>query len=121
MAAAKITPASKAPEGGRIEMAGGKPSGVFVDAAMRLVDSAKPKPLARDLDRALYLAQQKLLELGITAIADMGTTIEEWQASRRAGDKKKHAGRIIRYGGDNTKMAKSAGVGATPGEGQHRG
>src|SRR3546814_17045332 len=91
MAAAKITPASKAPEGGRIEMAGGKPSGVFVDAAMRLVDSAKPKPLARDLDRALYLAQQQMLELGITTIADIGPTIEEWQAYRRAGDKTKPA------------------------------
>src|SRR3546814_6870771 len=45
MAAAKITPARKAPEGGRIEMAGGKPSGSFVHAAMRHVDSAKPKQI----------------------------------------------------------------------------
>src|SRR3546814_9610544 len=97
MAAAKITPASKAPEGGRIEMAGGKPSGVFVDAAMALVNSAKPKPLARDLDRALYLAQQKLLEQGITTIADMGTTIEEWQAHSRAGDKNQLAVQILSY------------------------
>ena len=95
-------------------MAGGKPSGVFVDAAMRLVDSAKPKPLARDLDRALYLAQQKLLEQGITAIADMGTTIEEWQAYRRAGDKKQLAVRIISYGGDIDNMAIIAGSEPTP-------
>src|SRR3546814_19538731 len=81
---------------------------------MRLVDSAKPKPLARDLDRALYLAQQKLLELGITTIADMGTTIEEWQAYRRAGDKKQLAVRIISYGGDIENMAINAGNGPTP-------
>ena len=114
MTAAKITPASKSPEGGRIEMDGGKPSGVFVDAAMSLIDSAKPKPLARDLDRALYLAQQKLLEQGITAIADMGTTIQDWQAYRRAGDKKQLAVRILSYGGDIDNMAIIAGSEPTP-------
>jgi predicted amidohydrolase YtcJ len=114
MAAAKITPASKSPEGGRIEMEGGKPSGVFVDAAMSLVDSAKPKPLARDLDRALYLAQQKLLSQGITAIADMGTSIADWQAYRRAGDKKQLAVRILSYGADIDNMAIIAGSEPTP-------
>src|SRR3546814_16672930 len=101
-------------------MAGGKPSGVFVDAAMRLVDSAKPKPLARDLDRALYLAQQKLLELGITTIADMGTTIEEWQAYRRAGGKKQLAVRIISYGGDIDNMAIITGSEPPPSLYHHR-
>ncbi len=114
MTAAKVTAASKSPEGGRIEMAAGKPSGVFIDAAMSLVDKAKPKPLARDVDRALYLAQQKLLEQGITTIADMGTTIEEWQAYRRAGDKKQLAVRIISYGGDIENMALIAGGEPTP-------
>lgn len=114
MAAAKVTAASKSPEGGRIEMADGKPSGVFVDAAMSLIDVAKPRPLARDLDRALYLAQQKLLEQGITAIADMGTTIAEWQAYRRAGDKKQLAVRILSYGGDIDNMAIIAGSEPTP-------
>lgn len=114
MTAAKISTASKSPEGGRIEMEGGKPSGVFVDAAMSLIDTAKPKPLARDLDRALLLAQAKLIEQGITAIADMGTTIEEWQAYRRAGDKKQLAVRILSYGGDIDNMAMIAGPEPTP-------
>ncbi|HEY0597803.1 amidohydrolase [Sphingopyxis sp.] len=114
MTSAKITAASKAPEGGRIEMAGGKPSGVFVDAAMSLVEGAKPRPLARDLDRALYLAQQKLLEQGITAIADMGTSIADWQAYRRAGDKKQLAVRILSYGGDIDNMTLIAGPEPTP-------
>ena len=112
--AAKITAASKAPEGGRIEMAGGKPSGVFVDAAMDLIDDAKPKPLARDLDRALLLAQQKLIEQGITAITDMGTTIQDWQSFRRAGDRKQLAVRILSYGGDIDNMALIAGGEPTP-------
>jgi hypothetical protein len=112
--AAKITATTKAPEGGRIEMAGGKPSGVFVDAAMSLIDSAKPKPLARDLDRAFLLAQQKLISQGITSIADMGTSIAEWQAYRRAGDKKQLAVRILSYGGDIDNMALIAGSEPTP-------
>lgn len=114
IAAARITAASKSPEGGRIEMEGGKPSGVFVDAAMSLIEGAKPKPLARDLDRALYLAQQKLLEQGITTIADMGTSIADWQAYRRAGDKKQLAVRILSYGGDIDNMALIAGPEPTP-------
>ncbi|KTE23010.1 MULTISPECIES: amidohydrolase [unclassified Sphingopyxis] len=114
MTAAKITAATKAPEGGRIEMAGGRPSGVFVDAAMGLIDGAKPKPLARDLDRAFLLAQQKLISQGITSIADMGTTIAEWQAYRRAGDKKQLAVRILSYGGDIDNMAIIAGSEPTP-------
>jgi len=114
MAAAKVTATSKAPEGGRIETAGGKPSGVFVDAAMDLIDNAKPKPLARDLDRALLLAQQKLISQGITSIADMGTSIAEWQAYRRAGDKKQLAVRILSYGGDIDNMAIIAGSEPTP-------
>ncbi|WP_033074197.1 amidohydrolase [Sphingopyxis sp. MWB1] len=114
MAAAGVTAASKSPEGGRIEMQGGKPSGVFIDAAARLVDQAKPKPLARDLDRAFLLAQQKLIEQGITAIADMGTTIEEWQAYRRAGDKRQLAVRILSYAGDIDNMALIGGPGPTP-------
>lgn len=112
--AARITATTKAPEGGRIEMVAGKPSGVFVDAAMGLIDSAKPKPLARDLDRAFLLAQQKLMAQGITSIADMGTSIAEWQAYRRAGDKKQLAIRILSYGGDIDNMALIAGSEPTP-------
>lgn len=114
MTAAKITAASKSPDGGRIEMEGGKPSGVFIDTAMNLVDSAKPRPLARDRDRALLMAQAKLLEQGITAITDMGTSIDDWQTFRRAGDKKQLAVRILSYGGDIDNMAMIAGGEPTP-------
>lgn len=114
MALAKVTTATRAPPGGRIEMAGGKPSGVFVDAAMALVGDARPKPLARDYDRALALAQTRLIELGVTGIADMGTSIEEWQAYRRAGDANRLAVRILAYAGDIDNMALIAGPGPTP-------
>jgi hypothetical protein len=115
IALAKVTAAAKDPEGGRIErLPGGAPAGVFVDAAMALVNDAKPKPLARDMDRALALAQGALLQWGITSIADMGTTLEEWQAFRRAGDKGQLAVRILSYAGDIDNMAIIGGPGPTP-------
>ncbi len=42
--AAGVTGATKSPQGGRIEMAGRQPSGVFIDAAMDLVGKAVPPP-----------------------------------------------------------------------------
>ncbi|MEO7168890.1 MAG: amidohydrolase family protein, partial [Sphingomonas sp.] len=44
MRAAGITAATKAPAGGRIEQAAGRPGGVFVDAAMALIEKSLPKP-----------------------------------------------------------------------------
>jgi predicted amidohydrolase YtcJ len=114
MRAAGVTAASKAPAGGRIETQAGQPSGVFIDTALNLVDKAKPRPLARDLDRALLLAQRHLLAQGVTTIADMGTSIEEWQAYRRAGDRGQLAMRIISYADDVDNMALIGGTGPTP-------
>jgi predicted amidohydrolase YtcJ len=67
-------------------LAAGKPSGIFVDAASNLVGQfvPTPKPLERDI--ALGEAQRKLHSLGITTIADMGTSMDDWQSYRRAGD-----------------------------------
>jgi predicted amidohydrolase YtcJ len=86
MVEAGVTAKSVSPAGGRIEMVGGKPSGVFVDAAMELIGKAVPQPLSRERDQALVKAQDALLAFGITGIADMGTTIEDWNSYRRAGD-----------------------------------
>jgi predicted amidohydrolase YtcJ len=84
--AAGITPATKSPAGGRIEMAGGKPSGVFVDAAMQLVAKAVPAPSARDRNAAFLKAQDQLLSVGVTATADMGTSLDDWLTFRRLAD-----------------------------------
>lgn len=114
MQVAGITTATRAPAGGRIEMAAGRPTGVFVDRAESLIDAHVPAPLARDRDRALILAQQRLLSLGITSVADMGTDIEDWQAFRRAGDNGSLNIRIISYGAGVENMALIAGGGPTP-------
>ncbi len=111
---AGITAATKAPDGGRIEMAEGQPSGVFVDAAMTLVDKHVPPPLPRDYDRALAEAQTILLKYGITTATDMGTTMQDWQAMRRAGDYGRLRVRIISYANDIGDMALIGGPGPSP-------
>lgn len=114
MKAAGVTPATKAPPGGRIEAAGGKPGGVFVDAAMDIVGRVVPAPAAKDRDNALEQAQRKLLSQGVTAIADMGTSLEDWQAFRRAGDRGALRLRIMAYARGVDQMALIAGPEPTP-------
>lgn len=112
--AAAITAATKAPAGGRIEMAGGRPAGVFVDKAMELVTRVVPPPAAKDRDIALEKAQQALLKQGITGIADMGTSIEDWQAFRRSADRGALRVRIISYAYGLDNMVLIAGPEPTP-------
>ncbi len=85
---AQVTAATRDPAGGRIERipASRAPAGVLVDAAMSLIASTIPPPLPEDRDTGLYAAQQLLFRQGITAVADMGTSIEDWMSLRRAGD-----------------------------------
>ncbi len=99
MTTAGVTSATKDPSGGRIErLAGGQaPSGVFVDAAQSLVDKHVPQPRAAERDYALDKAQDLLASKGITAVADMGTSIEDWQALRRAGDSGRLRIRVMAY------------------------
>lgn len=109
-----VTAASKSPPGGRIELVGGKPSGIFVDAAGDLVGKFVPVPRPAERDLALAEAQKKLLSQGITAIADMGTTIEDWQSYRRAGDAGWLSIRIFGYAAGIDQMVAIAGPRPTP-------
>jgi predicted amidohydrolase YtcJ len=114
MQVAGVTATSKSPAGGRIEMEAGKPSGIFVDAAVELVSKQVPVPTPRDRDAALAEAQRALLKVGITSIADMGTTIEDWQSYRRAGDEGWLNIRIFSYAGGIENMVAIAGPKPTP-------
>ncbi len=114
MEIAGVTAASKSPPGGRIELVGGKPSGIFVDAAEELVGKFVPVPKPAERDQALAEAQKKLLSQGITAIADMGTTIEDWQSYRRAGDDGWLSIRIMGYAAGIDHMVAIAGPRPTP-------
>ena len=112
--AANISAATKAPAGGRIEMAAGKPAGVFVDKAMDLITRVVPPPAPKDRDIALEKAQQALLRQGITGVADMGTSIEDWQAFRRSADRGALRVRIMSYALGLDNMVLIAGPEPTP-------
>ena len=114
--AAGITAASKSPAGGRIERLSGsrEPAGVFVDAAEELMTAAIPAPRAAERDLALDEAQKIFHRFGITAVADMGTTIEDWQAMRRAGDAGRLSLRIMSYAAGVENMDLIAGSRPTP-------
>lgn len=115
IALANVTAATKDPNGGRIERgAGGKPSGVFVDGAMDLVTRSIPAPTPRELNAAFLAAQDRLLSLGVTASADMGTSQSDWLTFRRMADMNLLKMRILSYAaGVDTALA-VAGQGPTP-------
>lgn len=116
MRIAGVTATTTDPAGGRIERLPGSraPAGVFVDNAAALVQGAVPAPRPDDWDLALGKAQEILLKSGVTAVADMGTTIEAWQAYRRAGDAGRLRLRIMSYADGPEAMALIAGPEPTP-------
>ena len=114
MEEAGVTAKSVSPAGGRIEMSGRQPSGIFVDAAAELVQKAVPPPLPRVRDTALARAQEILLGYGITATADMGTSGEDWLVMRRAGDAGRLNLRILSYSSGVEPLLAVAGTQPTP-------
>ena len=114
MAEAGVTTKSVSPPGGRIEMAASRPTGVFVDAAMELVGKAVPQPLTKERDLAFAKAQELLLATGITGVADMGTSVEDWLTFRRAGDSDALRLRIFSYSAGLAPMLAIAGGEPTP-------
>lgn len=115
LSAAGITAATRDPAGGRIErLAGGKPAGVLVDNAKALVERVLPPPRGSDRDLAFEAAQRLLVARGVTAVADMGTTIEDWQTFRRAGDGGRLQLRIMSYAAGVEAMNLIAGSEPSP-------
>lgn len=111
LTAAGVTAETADPDGGRIiRGSGNAPAGVFVDNAMDSVASLVPEPRPEERDLALEKAQQMLLEHGITAVADMGTTIDDWQALRRAGDRGRLRIRVMGYAAGIDEMVTIAGA-----------
>jgi predicted amidohydrolase YtcJ len=84
---------TQAPVGGRIE------NGLFVDAAMSLIEPKIPAPSPAEQDAALARAQELMLANGLTAAADMGTAPDEWAAMDRAGEAGTLNVRILSYAG----------------------
>jgi predicted amidohydrolase YtcJ len=116
LAAAGLSATTKDPAGGRIERIAptAKPAGVLVDTAKDLIDRIVPAPRPEDRDLALATAQSLLLAKGVTAVADMGTSIEDWQTFRRAGDLGSLRIRIMAYAAGTDAMMLIGGPGPTP-------
>ena len=115
MQIAGLSAATKDPAGGRIERdAKGAPAGVFVDGARALVEKFLPKPTPRERNAAFLAAQDRLLSLGITATADMGTTTDDWLTYRRMGDIGQLRMRIMSYAHGVETALEVAGQGPTP-------
>lgn len=112
---AGVTADTPDPEGGRIiRDENGAPTGVFIDNAIGLVGRTVPAPRPEDRDAAFAMAQRRLLEYGVTAVADMGTPIEDWQTFRRAGDTGNLRIRIMSYADSVEAMQLIGGPGPTP-------
>ena len=112
--AAGVTAGTKAAAGGEIERdATGKPTGLLIDAATELVAAKVPPPTPAQLDGALAKAQEALLAVGITGVADMGTGVEAWQTYRRAGEAGRLQVRLMSYASDVEPMRALAPNGPT--------
>ena len=117
---AGVTAATKDPAGGKIERiaikgaGGGKPAGVLIDTAQSLVAKVIPPPRPEDRDFAFALAQDIFFSHGLTATTDMGTSIEDWQTYRRAGDTGRLRMRVMAYALGIDNMVLIGGTGPTP-------
>jgi predicted amidohydrolase YtcJ len=112
---AGITAQTPDPAGGRIIRNGeGEPLGVFVDRASDLVGEYVPAARPEDRDAAFAQAQERLVANGITAVADMGTTIADWHTFRRAGDTGQLRIRIMSYAASSEALELIGGPGPTP-------
>ena len=114
MKEAGVDASAVSPAGGKIEREGSRPSGIFVDAAQALVQKVVPAPLPRMRDKAFATAQELLLSQGLTAVADMGTSVEDWATYRRAGDAGRLGIRILSYAAGIEPLLAIAGSEPTP-------
>jgi predicted amidohydrolase YtcJ len=90
MQLARVSAATADPEGGRlIRLAGGTPSGVFVDKASTLIDNAIPVPSRADLRKAILAAIAECNRLGLTGVHDAGVepdTVGIYEELAKAGN-----------------------------------
>lgn len=73
LALASISRMTADPEGGTIiRDRSGEPTGVFIDNAIRLVESVLPSPADEELTEAILLANRFCVQAGLTEVHDMG-------------------------------------------------
>jgi len=98
MIEAGITPETKEPEGGKIiKLKDGEPSGIFIDAAMNLIERVRKNFTPEQKEEAILLACKKLTSMGITEIHDMGVDEELIQIYKKLIDENKLPIRIYAF------------------------
>lgn len=76
------------PDGGKIERDGKqRATGVFVDAAMDLVETSMPAMDDATAERALALGMQLAVEHGLTGVHDAGVSLAQLQRYQRLADR----------------------------------
>ena len=95
------------PDGGRILRGDdGKPSGIFIDEAMRLVNASVPAADQQFREQALQRALQMAARDGLTGVHDMGTSREDLALFRQFADAGRLTLRIDAYAdGDRDALA----------------
>jgi predicted amidohydrolase YtcJ len=95
------------PDGGRIlRDARGQASGVFIDAAMALVDGVVPAPDAATVERALKLAMQDAVAHGLTGVHDAGIPLSELRIYQGLADRGEMPMRVTAFAdGDSDALA----------------
>jgi hypothetical protein len=85
------------PEGGQILRADGRPTGVFIDAATRVVDEVVPPPDAAIRTEALERALAATARVGLTGVHDMGTSLADLMLYGRFADEGRLTLRVVAY------------------------
>ncbi len=105
MRVAGVTAATPDPEGGRIiRDAAGNPTGVFVDAAMALIDTKIPLPSFAARKARLLAAARNIAANGLTEIHDAGAEADTIRAIKELVDEKTFPIRVYVMLADNEQL-----------------
>jgi predicted amidohydrolase YtcJ len=95
---AGITRSSADPKGGQIQRdEAGNPTGFLIDAARELVESRIPPMSEAEHDSTILAAQKILSSNGITSVANMRTSVEDWNSLKRLGAAGRLDVRVVAY------------------------
>ncbi|HUP60840.1 MAG TPA: amidohydrolase [Thermoanaerobaculia bacterium] len=106
--AASITAAAKDPEGGRVlRDANGELTGVFIDAAMSLVEAKIPPPTAAQRKARVLASAEAIAANGLTEMHDAGIDGATILAVKELIDEKRFSIRVYAMLGDNEALLRT--------------
>jgi predicted amidohydrolase YtcJ len=83
------------PAGGKIiRDASGRPTGVFIDAAMDLIYKFVPGPTEQEMREAIHRATEECLSCGLTSVQEMGIDEQQFELYKRMIDEGKFPLRV---------------------------